>query len=137
MTKSRIKRARLAAGGDEGIGLVEVVVSMLILAMVALAFLPVLTANLKLTATSASITTAAELADARISAARDLSSSCASIAGLGAVTKDAGNGLKLETTSAVSCPTGFPATVKVTATVKNLTTLKVVASVATIVRVTG
>jgi Tfp pilus assembly protein PilV len=142
-----------ARADDEGIGLVEVVVSMLILAMIAMAFLPILASNLKLSATSASITTASELADASLNKARGLASSCASIKALTTDPTDAGNGLKLATKSVVipyvagaaaptkstasSCPTSFPALVLVATWVTNVSTSKDIASSSTVIRVTG
>lgn len=116
---------------DEGIGLIEIVVSMFMLALLAVAFLPFLITSTTLVGTSANVTSAAELADARMTAARSASATCAGLA-IANSEIDAGNGRILRTSSVRgTCAAPFPSAVDFTVTVTDLSTGKALATVAT------
>ena len=119
-----------------GFGMVEIVVSMFILAILSLALLPVLVQGLKQSANNATLTTATQLANDRIRAAQSQGTDCRNV-GLVAGTKtltDA-RGVTLSAATTVgSCPTGA-GTVRVSTTVTRTDTGAALSTVSTLVYV--
>lgn len=106
---------------DGGFGLVEIVVSMLLLALIAVAFLPVLITSLTVSADNASNTAAIQLMNRDLEAARQQGSSCSTIRNWGSSTttvtiaNEHDNAFPWYRTERVvgACPEEYPATVQV------------------------
>jgi len=110
---------------DEGIGLLEVVVALLVLVTMTLGLMPLLMGSIKLSATNRDFVAANTFANAQLSALRDAFSdasdtSCASLTAREAtnITDPAGTTLKAEIDVA-ACPTDFPDAAMVTVKVRN------------------
>lgn len=119
---------------DEGLGLVEIVVSMLILAALAIAFLPLLIQGVKQSASTSTLATATQLVSEKMQLAQSKGPVCADVAALAGsadLTDPRGVVLRVVTTAG-SC-TGSPTTVSVTTSVTRLDTSVVVATASTIV----
>lgn len=72
MTSSRVRRA----SADDGFGVVEIIVSMMLLALLLLALAPVLIQSLRVSARTATIGYASQVVHEQIQAARTASASC-------------------------------------------------------------
>jgi type II secretory pathway pseudopilin PulG len=105
---------------DEGFGLVEIVVSMLVLAALAIAFLPLLVQGLKLSAANATLATGIQLVNDSLQAAQTASPDCpavAALAGVDAAFVDPREVSIVVTTTVDACPAApFVGTVRVAAT---------------------
>ena len=93
---------------DAGLGLIEVVVSMFMLALLAVAFLPVLISGVQSTARNAVVATATQLANQSIETARGGTyATCAALQGLrGSTTEPDGRGKQLQVLRTVTCTDG-------------------------------
>jgi len=115
------------AEDEAGFGLIEIVVSMFLLAMVALAFIPVLISGMKGAANNADIAAATQLANNDIQRARSLGTVCSALTAFGAETPSpvtTARGVSLQVHHApVTCPGTYPgvATVTVSVTVSGRT----------------
>jgi len=103
---------------DSGFGLVEIVVSMFLLALLAIALLPVLIQGLQLSATNATRAAATQLVQARVELARSKPAVCSTLtsdlAGVTTSVADA-RGIRFVTTTTLdACPSAanLPSTVK-------------------------
>ena len=126
----------LSGTDDKGFGLVEIVVSMLILALLSMALLPVLVQGLQQSVTNSTLATATQLANDRIRAAQAQAPVCANVgttAGVKTLTDDHGVPLKA-TTTVGSCPTGT-GTVSVSVSVIRSDSGKVLTTASTLVLV--
>ncbi len=100
------------AAGDEGFGMIEIVVSMFMLSIIAIAFLPLLISSLQLSARNATLATATQLVNEQMDAPRLAASpTCSSLllletAPVPVVTERGGDELLLARD--VVCPTSFP-----------------------------
>ena len=109
--------------GEHGFGMIEIVVSMFLIALMALAMLPVLISSSRLTATNVVVTRATQVVSAQFDLARRqgaLTPSCAAMQALATATPVAvvePNGEPLRFTRLVVCPITYPGTVSVTVTV--------------------
>jgi type II secretory pathway pseudopilin PulG len=109
---------------DSGFGMIEIVVSMFLVALIAVAMLPVLIGSMRLTATNIVVTRATQIVGAQLDLARkqaELAPTCAAIRGLAISTPvnviDP-NGQALRYTRAVgACPSTYPGTVSLSVTV--------------------
>lgn len=101
---------------EAGFGLVEIVVSMVILALLAVAFLPLLIQGLKASSANATLATATQLVNQKMESASAVStcSGATALGGVSSLTDPRGVTIQLTTTVA-SCPTGT-GTVKVATT---------------------
>jgi Tfp pilus assembly protein PilV len=104
---------------SEGVSLVEVVVSMFILALIAMAFLPLLVQGVKQSAASATRATAVQLVSDQIDQARSAGTSCAVVRGLvgSVVTSDSRGNSLTRTNTAGTCSTvvgSYPTTLTFT-----------------------
>lgn len=110
--------ARMASRSDDGFGLVEIVVSMFLLAVLAVSFLPLLINALQASVRNATAATATQLVSEQLDAVSLLPRTCAALSGFSAssippVTDDRG-GVYRAFRSVASCPaSGYPAAVRV------------------------
>jgi type II secretory pathway pseudopilin PulG len=124
---------------DEGFGLVEIVVSMFILATLAICFLPILVQGIRQSAINSTRATANQIVQSQMEVARSQDPNCSSIAILGAVAVPNvtdSQGVTLATQRTVgACPTTYPGTVRVSVTVTRTDTSAVLVSANTLVYV--
>lgn len=140
------KLARLAENDEDGFGLVEIVVSMFMLAILAIAFLPLLIQGYKQTAASTTMATATQLVQQQMESTRT-SNTCTGIGSVVLVptttstTVTDPRGVSLTATKTVAaCPITtlvLVGTVKVTSSVKRNDTNAVITSATTLVYVGG
>jgi prepilin-type N-terminal cleavage/methylation domain-containing protein len=109
------------AAQDDGFGLVEVVISMFLLAVIATAAIPVLLQGAKLSARNSAMATATQLASQDVEAARAAATACSALrsfsrASVPERTDVRGNTYTI-TRTAVTCPILFPAVVSFTSSV--------------------
>ena len=123
---------------DEGFGLVEVVVAMLLLATLAIAILPLLIQGLKVSAANTTQATAVQLVNDRLQAAQAVSPDCDAVAAI-AGTKNLVDGRNVTiraTTTVAACPLGpFVGTVKVRSVATRIDTGATLAAADTLVYV--
>jgi Tfp pilus assembly protein PilV len=93
---------------DAGFGMIEIVVSMFMLALLAIAFLPVLLTGVRSTASNAVTATATQLANQSLEATRASTfATCAALQGLRSTTvEDDGRGGDLQVIRTVTCSDG-------------------------------
>ena len=106
---------------DSGIGIVEIVIAMFLLALLATTSLPLFVSALKLSAGNSTVTTATELVDEQMTQARSQTATCGALTAFAATATTAitdGTGKSLTTTRTVSCPSTYPGTARFTATVR-------------------
>jgi type II secretory pathway pseudopilin PulG len=124
---------------DDGVSLVEIVVSMLMLALLAIAFLPVLIQGLQVAAANATRSTANQLVQLQMETARSQADDCSNIVGLETVAVsnvvDPRNVTLITTRDAGDCPASYPGTVSFTVTVRRQDTNEVLSSATTLVYV--
>ncbi|MCU1585291.1 MAG: hypothetical protein JWM49_1847 [Microbacteriaceae bacterium] len=126
-------------GEDCGVGIIEIVVAMFLLAILALAVLPILAQGMRLSASNSARATATQLANQQIELVRS-QSSCAAI--IPATINLTTQGVPLRATRTVgsSCPalaSAYPTTVPVSVNVTRTDTGASLASATTLVFVTG
>lgn len=124
---------------DEGLGLIEIVVSMFVLALLAVAFLPLLIQGIKQSASNATLATATQIVNEQMELSRGLPVTCSAVTGFGAApvpdTTDP-RGVVLTTTRSVDgCPSAYPGTIRLAATVTRADTGDAIASASTLVLV--
>jgi len=123
---------------DSGFGLIETVISMFLLAILAMLFLPLLIQGLKQSAANATMATGTQLVNERIRLAQGASPVCSSVFALGGTddfTDPRGVVIRV-TTTVGTCPTnGDPTTVPVSVTAVRTDTSAVLATAATLVLV--
>lgn len=124
---------------DEGLGLVEVVVAMFLLALVALALLPLLITGMNLAVANTTLAAATQLANDRMTAAQSSSPDCDRVKQLSidpVTTTDArGVVIRAETTVVGDCPDAGASTVRVETVVSRVDTGDELASASTLVLV--
>lgn len=124
-----------AHDAEGGFGLIEVLVSMLMLALLAAALAPVLMATLQLSSSNGSTTSATELADQQIASARSAGTTCASLRGVTAATGTSVGGVAITATPAVTCPTKFPGAARFSVSVTQAGSSVALATAATLIYV--
>ena len=108
--------------GDTGMGLIEVVIAMFLLALLAMAALPLLIGTLKLSAGNSSVTTATQLVEEQLAQARAQTATCGGLTAFAASTVPTvtdGTGAVLQPARVVTCPAAYPGTARFVATVTN------------------
>lgn len=130
-----------ARSRDEGFGLVEIVVAMLLLAIIAAAFLPVLATTLVQSARNVTTTSATQLVNDQLERARNADSTCAGLQVFaGETVQDVVDSrsvpLHIQRTLG-ACPASYPGTVKFTATVTRTDTNQVVTTADTLIYLRG
>ncbi len=121
---------------DQGFGLIEIVVSMLILAALALAFLPLLITGLKTSAANSTLATATQLVAEKMQLAQSKGPVCANVAAVaGTADLTDPRGVVLRVTTTTGACTGSPTTLAVTTNVVRLDTSATIATASTLVYV--
>lgn len=124
--------------GDSGMGLVEIVIAMFLLALLATAALPVLIGALRLSAGNSSVTTATQLVEEQLAGARAQTATCGGLTAFAASTVPSvtdGTGAVLQPVRTITCPAAYPGTARFVATVTRGST--VVATATTLVYVSA
>jgi len=128
----------ITTGDDQGFGLVEIVVSMFVLAALSLAFIPLLVQGLKLSAENTSLATANQLVNEQLALVQDAGPYCDAVQVLAgeADTVDP-RGVTIRITTVIdACPTSAVGTVKANVTATRMDSGETVVSAATLVYVT-
>jgi type II secretory pathway pseudopilin PulG len=106
---------------DSGLGIVEIVVSMFLLALLAVAFLPLLIQGMKTSVRNSTVATASQLLDQQIGAVRALPPTCDAVSAFDDApvpeTTDARGTTYLPKRKVLACPTTYPGVVRVEVTV--------------------
>lgn len=125
-----------AASTDDGFGIVEVLVAMLMLALLAVAFLPVLISGLRLTASNSTITTAAQMVSEQLNLARSQTATCSALTAFQSSAAPAvtdGAGKTLSAVNTLTCPTSYPGTATFTTKVTASGSTTVLATAGTLI----
>lgn len=121
---------------DHGFGLVEITISMAMLAALAVMFLPVLIQGLKQAAANATLATATQLVNEQIRLAQNASPYCSDVANLAGVASATDpRDIPLQTTTTVGACPGGVGTVDVTVAVVRTDTGQTLTSAQTLVLV--
>jgi type II secretory pathway pseudopilin PulG len=121
---------------DTGLGLMEIVISMLMLAILAIAFLPLLVQGLKLSAQNTTLATATQLVAERMQLAQNAGPVCANVAALESVsTFTDSRGIQLQVTTTTGLCEANTRTLSVSTSVVRLDTVETIASASTLVYV--
>jgi len=117
-----LKSCEISSKNDEGFGLVEIVISMFLLALLAVAFLPFLIESLLTTVRNSTTATATQLASEQLDAASLVPRTCDGLAAFGAasiptVTDERGTVYSADRTVAACPSSGYPVAVRVTVSV--------------------
>jgi Tfp pilus assembly protein PilV len=120
---------------DRGLGLIEIVVAMFLLALLALSLAPLLIQGMQATVRNATLAAATQLVGEGISLARAEGPICADVqATAGVRTLTDARGVDLAATTTVgACPASGTGTVAITVTAVRLDTTETVAEAATLV----
>lgn len=118
----RAHRANRPVGGDRGFGMSEVVVAMFMLALLAVAVLPLLIASAQLSTKNVTLATATQLMNEQMGAVRGLAATCSAISqfsneSLGLVATDPRGTVLRVVRSHKKCPDSYPGLVEFTALV--------------------
>lgn len=112
---------RPSAAEDAGLGIVEIVVSMFLLALLAMAFLPLLIQGMTASVTSATVATASQLLNQQLDAVRAVPPNCSDVRAFAAATvlpTTDPRGTEFQPDSvAGTCPASYPGVVRVEVTV--------------------
>lgn len=123
---------------DEGFGLAEILVAMMMLALLALAALPLLIGGIRLSANDSSITTATGIVSEQMTLARSQNATCSALTAFagapGAPVTD-GAGRALLPVRTLDCPPTYPGTARFTVSVTAAGA--VLASATTLIYVSG
>src|SRR5680860_271474 len=111
-------------GREDGFGMIEIVISMFLLGLLAVAFLPLLITSMKTTVRNSTIATATQLVNQQMEEARAAGDTCADLTAYGSATLAAvpnARGTSYQPMrTVVACPptaTDYPRTVSVTVSV--------------------
>lgn len=121
---------------EDGLGLIEIAVSMLMLAILALAFVPLLVEGLKLSARNTTLATATQLVSEQLQLAQNAGPVCANVAALGGVTTFTDpRDIQLEITTTTGLCESGTTTLPVSVAVVRLDTVETISSASTLVYV--
>lgn len=119
---------------EHGFGLIEIVISMFLLALLAMAFLPVLVQGVKQSAANATLATATQLVQQSVESARSQTTCTGVTSTSNSVFDSRGVSLTINRVVGGTCPLlGYPRTVPVTVTVTRTATGAVVSSATTLI----
>lgn len=126
------------ASDDDGFGLIEIVVSMFVLAALSLAFIPLLVQGLKLSAENTTLATANQLVNEQLALVQDAGPYCDAVQVLvGEADTVDPRGVTIRITTVIDpCPTSAVGTIKASVTAKRMDTGASLVSAATLVYVT-
>ena len=124
---------------DAGIGLIEIVVAMFMLAVLSLTFLPILIQGVKQAGENGTRATATQFVQHQMENARAQQGDCSDVGLLAstATATDTRNVALVTTVVVGACPASYPGTVKVTATVKKQGSSNTLSSATTLVFVSA
>jgi type II secretory pathway pseudopilin PulG len=126
---------------EEGLGLVEIVVSMFMLALLAMAFLPFLIQSLTATKANTTLATATQVVAKQMDDLRLISpATCTSLTAfrdLATAVQDTTRHVTLSVQRSFTCPASLPATATVTIAVLDTSTNATLAKASTVVFVSG
>ncbi|WP_104135358.1 MULTISPECIES: type II secretion system protein J [unclassified Cryobacterium] len=128
-------RRRQLTKFEDGFGIIEVIVSMFLLSLMAMAFLPVLVQSLQVSRVNASIATATQLLSADLDRARASHPGCGSNSSADAPDDDAFT-VNGKWAASFTCAEDLPTTVSYTSTIKDAATNEVLAEAVTLILVT-
>lgn len=122
---------------DDGFGLMEIVVAMLVLSILAISLLPLLVQGVRQSATNSTTATANQLVSTQMHLAQTRGTVCADVRAMAGTTtlRDPRDVLLTVTTTVGSCPTGGIGTVRVSTSVVRGDTGETVSSATTLVYV--
>jgi type II secretory pathway pseudopilin PulG len=127
---------------DSGFGMIEIVVSMFLVALMAMAMLPTLISSTRLTATNIMVTRATQVVGTQFDLARkqaELAPTCAAVRSLGTVAPISvvdPTGAPLRYTRTVgSCPATYPGTVSFSVTVALTSSGRAISTAKTLIAV--
>jgi type II secretory pathway pseudopilin PulG len=130
---------RPSAVDDSGLGIVEIVVSMFLLALLAVAFLPLLIQGMMASVTSATVATASQLLNQQLDAVRAVPPNCADVRAFADVTvlpTTDPRGTEFQPDSvAGACPASYPGVVRVEVRVTEVGDVRPLAEAVTLVYV--
>jgi len=126
---------------EAGIGLIEIVISMFLVALIAMAFLPLLIRTYSTTSLNTTTATATQLLDANVDATRTTASNCQAVtnfvaAAVPTVTDPRGVVYQPHRALVGTCPGGYPGTVGVRIWITEFGDTDVVAEATTLVYLT-
>ena len=102
---------------DDGIGLIEIIISMFLLALLATAFLPILVQGLTTSVRTTTIATASQLAGEQLDKLRELGTTCSQVSvfddNVQAATTDERGTVYQPNRQVSACPTTYPGVVSV------------------------
>ena len=108
---------RETASGDAGIGLIEIIISMFLLALLATAFLPILVQGLITSVRTTTIATASQLAGQQLDQLRELGATCSEVSvfddTMPATTTDERGTIYQPRRLVAACPSTYPGVVSV------------------------
>ena len=124
---------------DAGFGVIEIIVSMFLLSLLALAFLPLLIESMTAAARNATIATAYQLVSQQLDEVRIIASTCADVSAFDdvaiAVTTDARGTVFQPHREVAACPDVYPGVVQVRAWVTESGNSEAIAEAVTLVYV--
>lgn len=111
------------ASSESGFGLIEIVISMFLIGLVAVAFLPLIIQSMKTSVRTSSIATASQLVDQQLSAVRGLPPDCDGLQAYEAqalpeITDSRGTAFQ-PIREVAECPSTYPGVVRVRVSVKD------------------
>lgn len=125
---------------EAGFGMIEIAVSMLLLSLLAIAFLPMLVTSLRVSVSNTTLASATQLVAAQMEGIRSLGTTCTALAShaatVPAVFDPDGRALQPHFDT-ITCPGVYPATVPVRITVTEVSTGKILAAATTSIFVNG
>ena len=102
---------------DAGIGLIEIIISMFLLALLATAFLPILIQGINTSVRTTTIATASQLASQQLDQLRELGTTCSEVSvfddAVPATTTDERGTVYQPRRQVAACPTTYPGVVSV------------------------
>lgn len=125
---------------DAGFGMIEIVVSMLLLSLLAIAFLPMLVTSLRVSVSNATVASAAQLVARQMEGIRSLGTTCGPLATYAGtpISEFDPDGRALQPHfDTITCPGASPTTVKVRVYVTEVSTGQTLAEATTSVFVNG
>jgi prepilin-type N-terminal cleavage/methylation domain len=135
---TRPAKPDISRGHEEGFGLIEILISMMLLAILAVALIPILVQGLKQSASNATLASATQLANEKIEQARAWKTCGEAVASNSTVTDTRGVSLTITTTVGACAPSAEnPVSVPVTVVVTRGDTGGVVTTTKTLAFIAG